>query len=78
MKLNNSIFSLLLPLTVIALSVYPDSGQASSDVYYGAPIKQPQTWQIAGYYSTRYCIRFHQRANKYTVSLEGFENRKAE
>ena len=42
------------------------------------PIKQPQAWQIAGYYPTRYCIRFHQRANKYTVSLEGFENRKAE
>ena len=43
-----------------------------------APIKQPKAWQVAGYYPTRYCIRYHQRANKYTVSLEGLEYRNAE
>jgi hypothetical protein len=42
------------------------------------PIKQPQAWQIAGYYPSRYCIRYHDSANKYTVSLEGLEYRKAE
>jgi len=42
------------------------------------PIKQPHAWQIAGYYPTRYCIRYHGRADKYTVSLEGLEYRKAE
>jgi hypothetical protein len=42
------------------------------------PIKQPSAWQIAGYYPTRYCIRYHERASKYTVSLEGLEYRKAE
>lgn len=43
-----------------------------------APIKQPKAWQTAGYHPTRYCIRYHQRANKYTVSLEGLEYRNAE
>lgn len=43
-----------------------------------APIKQPDAWQIAGYYPTRYCIRHHERANKYTVSLEGLMYRTAE
>jgi hypothetical protein len=42
------------------------------------PIKQPNAWQTAGYYPTRYCIRYHERANKYTVSLEGLKYRKAE
>ena len=41
-------------------------------------IKQPNAWQTAGYYPTRYCIRYHDRANKYTVSLEGFAYRNAE
>ncbi|HSS62977.1 MAG TPA: hypothetical protein VLS27_00965 [Gammaproteobacteria bacterium] len=43
-----------------------------------AAIKQPSAWQIGGYYPTRYCIRYHPRADKYTVSLEGLEYRKAE
>lgn len=42
-----------------------------------APIKQPQAWQISGYYPTRYCMRYHERANKYTVSLEGLEYRES-
>lgn len=42
------------------------------------PIKQPQAWQIAGYYPSRYCIRHHAAANKHTVSLEGLVYRKAE
>jgi hypothetical protein len=41
-------------------------------------IKQPTAWQIAGYYPTRYCIRYHPRADKYTISLEGLEYREAE
>jgi hypothetical protein len=41
-------------------------------------IKQPDAWQIAGYYPTRYCMRYHDRAGKYTISLEGLEHRKAE
>ena len=40
-------------------------------------IKQSQAWEISGYYLTRYCIRYHDRANKYTVSLEGFRHRVA-
>jgi hypothetical protein len=42
-----------------------------------APIKQPAAWQISGYDRTRYCMRYHERANKYTISLEGLEFRKA-
>jgi hypothetical protein len=41
-------------------------------------IKQPKAWQIAGYYPTRYCIRYHAPANKYTVSLEGLKYREAD
>lgn len=43
-----------------------------------APIKQPSAWQISGYYPARYCIRHHDKVDKYTVSLEGLEMRKAE
>jgi hypothetical protein len=42
------------------------------------PIKQPSAWQISGYYPTRYCIRHHDRARKYTISMEGLAYRKAE
>jgi hypothetical protein len=41
------------------------------------PIKQPDAWQISGYYPTRYCMRYHERADKYTISLEGLVYRKA-
>jgi len=37
-----------------------------------APIKQPQAWQVAGSYPTTYCIRYLDKAGRYTVSLEGF------
>lgn len=43
-----------------------------------APIKQPQAWEKSGYYPTQYCIRYHERADKHTVSLEGFRYRVAE
>ena len=43
-----------------------------------APIKQPAAWQISGYYPTRYCIRHHEKADKYTVSLEGMAMHKAQ
>ena len=42
-----------------------------------AAIKQPDAWQQSGYYPTRYCIRYHERADKYTVSLEGLVFREA-
>lgn len=41
-------------------------------------IKQPQAWERPGYYPTRYCIRHHAKADKYTVSLEGFRYRNAD
>lgn len=41
-------------------------------------IKQPAAFQLSGYYPTRYCIRHHARADKFTVSLEGLEYHKAE
>jgi len=36
------------------------------------PIKQPEAWQIAGAYPTKYCIRYLDRAAKYAISLEDF------
>jgi hypothetical protein len=41
------------------------------------PIRQPEAWQIAGSYPTRYCIRYLDRVGKYTVSLEDFVKRSA-
>jgi hypothetical protein len=32
------------------------------------PIKQPQAWEAAGYYPTRYCIRYLADDERYTVS----------
>ena len=40
-------------------------------------IKQPEKFQSAGYYPTRYCIRYHHAGDKYTVSLENFVRRVA-
>jgi hypothetical protein len=40
-----------------------------------ARIKQPQAWQEAGFYPTRYCVRYLDRVDRYTVSLEGFVER---
>ena len=37
-----------------------------------APIKQPEAWEVAGAYPTKYCIRHLERAGRYTVSLEDF------
>jgi hypothetical protein len=42
-----------------------------------APIKQPQAWEVAGAYPTKYCIRYLDRVGRYTVSLEGFVERPA-
>jgi hypothetical protein len=37
-----------------------------------APIKQPEAWEVAGSYPTKYCIRHLDRVGRLTVSLEGF------
>jgi hypothetical protein len=37
-----------------------------------ARIKQPQAWELAGSYPTKYCIRYLERVGRYTVSLENF------
>jgi hypothetical protein len=42
-----------------------------------APIKQPEAWEVAGIYPTKYCIRHLDRVGRYTVSLEGFAERPA-
>jgi Hypothetical protein TTHB210 len=41
-------------------------------------IKSPKAWQKAGYYPTRYCIRYNAGDGKYTVSLEDLVLRNAE
>jgi hypothetical protein len=43
-----------------------------------ASIKQPQAWELAGFYPTKYCIRHLDRVGRITVSLEGFVRRPAE
>ena len=42
-----------------------------------AHIKQPEAWEVAGSYPTKYCVRHLDRADRYTVSLEGFVERVA-
>jgi hypothetical protein len=42
-----------------------------------ARIKQPEAWEEAGFYPTRYCVRYLDRVDRYTVSLEGFVERSA-
>jgi hypothetical protein len=37
-----------------------------------APINQPQAWEVAGSYPTKYCVRHLDRDGTYTVSIEGF------
>ena len=39
------------------------------------PIKQPQAWEVAGSYPTKYCIRHLPAARQYTISLEDFVQR---
>lgn len=41
-------------------------------------IKQPQAFQAAGYYPTKYCVRHLKAGDRYTVSLEDFVKREAE
>jgi hypothetical protein len=36
-------------------------------------IKQPDAFEIAGYYPTEYCIRYNNHRKTYTVTLEDFE-----
>jgi hypothetical protein len=43
-----------------------------------APIKQPEAWELAGWYPTRYCVRYLEGVARYTVSIEGFVQRPAE
>jgi hypothetical protein len=40
-----------------------------------APIKQPQEWELAGSYPTRYCVRYLDRPGRYTISVEDFVQR---
>lgn len=42
-----------------------------------ADVKLPEAWEVGGYYPTKYCIRYHDIENLYTVSLEGFVEREA-
>lgn len=42
------------------------------------PIRQPNAWQKAGYYPTKYCIRYRAAQGDYGVSLEGLTYRKAD
>lgn len=42
-----------------------------------APIKLPSAWRTAGYYPTRYCIRYSEAAGAVTVSMEAFVYREA-
>jgi hypothetical protein len=37
-----------------------------------AGIKQPEAWEVAGSYPTKYCVRHLDRVGRFTVSLEGF------
>jgi hypothetical protein len=41
------------------------------------PIKQPAQFEQAGWYPTRYCVRYHRLGDAYTVSLERFVHRPA-
>ena len=41
------------------------------------PIKQPKSWETAGHYPTRYCIRYLKGEGRVTVSLEDFVSRRA-
>jgi hypothetical protein len=43
-----------------------------------ALIKQPEAWEIAGSYPTKYCIRHLDQVGRYTVSLEEFVARPAQ
>ncbi|MCY0938442.1 hypothetical protein [Streptomyces sp. H34-S4] len=38
------------------------------------PIKQPQQWQIAGWYPQEYCIDYRANRGDYTVSMKNFKN----
>lgn len=40
-------------------------------------VKQPASFQTAGYYPTQYCVRYHAAGDKYTVSLENYVKRAA-
>ncbi len=41
------------------------------------PIREPKAWARAGYYPTRYCIRYRRDSGATTVSLEGMIQRAA-
>ena len=40
-------------------------------------ISRPAAWEVAGSYPTRYCMRYLQDEEAYTVSLESFVHRNA-
>jgi hypothetical protein len=35
-------------------------------------VKQPQAWQVPGWYPRAYCVRHSAESGEYTVSLEDF------
>jgi hypothetical protein len=43
-----------------------------------ALIKQPEAWEVAGAYPTKYCVRYLDQVGRYTVSIEGFVARPAQ
>ncbi|MFJ6612835.1 hypothetical protein ACIQPT_21455 [Streptomyces sp. NPDC091289] len=38
------------------------------------PVKQPQEWQIAGWYPQEYCITYRANRGDYTVSMQDFQH----
>ncbi|GAA1071761.1 hypothetical protein [Kitasatospora arboriphila] len=38
------------------------------------PIKQPQAWQVAGWYPKDYCIKYRANRGDYTVSMENYQH----
>lgn len=39
--------------------------------------KQPQAWEVSGWYPTSYCLRYRENRDELTASLEGFVYRQA-
>ncbi|PBC78717.1 hypothetical protein BX265_3496 [Streptomyces sp. TLI_235] len=38
------------------------------------PIKQPQSWQVAGWYPMDYCIKYRANRGDFTVSMENYQH----
>jgi len=42
-----------------------------------AKINQPEAFEVAGAYPTRYCVRYQRSDDTYTISIEEFVRRQA-